>query len=394
MKNDPSGPRVCTACSCLCDDIDLAEETGRLRARSGACHLGAAWLEARPPLGIRWVFPDALPIPEPKVARVAAERLAAANAPIVVLTEAVTMEATRLSIAIAERLRATLVAIPAESEGPARSGLFAPEMTRSLGEVRACAELVLFWGCDPERTHPRWIERYAPDTVLENGTTRRRVGFLAAHRGQDIAQLDALRRHLERREPAQSLPLPHRTLAEQIGRVRAAHIVLGSDAAADPVLWDGLQTLAARTIDRVRLSISTLGAPGNARGVRESVLWQSGVQAPVDFSARPPRSLPYPSLEAILEGNGVDLVFCVGPSGESPREALEPRFPRAKWLSLETPGLDPRLRGRVMRSDGIVLWLCGEPSTGVADPTVRALERVVAHLPVAAPGAADAGSAP
>jgi formylmethanofuran dehydrogenase subunit B len=39
------------------------------------------------------------------------------------------------------------------------------EVTCPLGEVRSRADLVIFWGSDPARTHPRHMERYSADPV-------------------------------------------------------------------------------------------------------------------------------------------------------------------------------------------------------------------------------------
>ena len=42
-------------------------------------------------------------------------------------------------------------------------------------------------------------------------------------------------------------------------------------------------------------------------------------------------------------------------------------------MSPEESLLDPRLSGTIMRSDGIMLTLCGDPTQGLPDPTVELL---------------------
>ncbi|MBX9625885.1 MAG: formylmethanofuran dehydrogenase subunit B, partial [Gemmataceae bacterium] len=68
----------------------------------------------------------------------------------------------RAAVALADRLGATID--PAGTGGPAVVALQqAGQSTCSLGEVKARADLVVFWGSDPVSTHPRHLERYSLD---------------------------------------------------------------------------------------------------------------------------------------------------------------------------------------------------------------------------------------
>ena len=52
------------------------------------------------------------------------------------------------------------------------------ESTCSLGEIKNRADLVIFWGVDPVRSHPRHFERYSVDPVgmfVPNGRSDRTV---------------------------------------------------------------------------------------------------------------------------------------------------------------------------------------------------------------------------
>ena len=178
---------VCAACSCLCDDIVLEyRDDGALESVARACEIGERWLRAP-----RRLAPAATVRGDPIDLDVAIERAARmlidARAPLVEVASSTTLEASRAAWLLADRIGA---AVAAGSDGASRteagfddrSGLDVPEAGATLGEIRAHADLVVFWEADPLRTHPRHLERYSFDPMLRSGRARRLVVIDCASR--------------------------------------------------------------------------------------------------------------------------------------------------------------------------------------------------------------------
>jgi formylmethanofuran dehydrogenase subunit B len=411
-------PVVCAGCACFCDDILPAPPSF-----GNACPLGERYLREERPPGARALLPEGREAPLEEAARRAAAMLLEARAPALAGLAGLTIEAQREAVKLAESLQALLLPHPAEPEGARRSGLQAPDLTRSLGEVRGRADLVVFWRCDPLRTH---LERYSLDPPLlerEGGPRERRLVLIGGPRARE--DLTAGRAHRVIALPGEAPGPPDLDLARSLrairerkaapggearelwdllSRARNAHLFLGEEAAALPALWDQLQLLASRAPAPPRIALSTLGGWGNLRGAKEVLTWTCGLAGPLDFAGGAPRPLAAGvSLERLLLDGRIDFLLALGldPSSLSPaaasayraapRAVLGPRQDPGALLSFLVPGLDPRVQGRVMRPDGIVLWLSGGPESGVPDPAAEVLRSVGRAL--AASGAPPRGGA-
>ncbi|MBI4586988.1 MAG: hypothetical protein HY717_23495 [Planctomycetes bacterium] len=47
-ESPPAPPFVCARCGCLCDDLELRHEGGRIDPAANACDRGADWLNIQP----------------------------------------------------------------------------------------------------------------------------------------------------------------------------------------------------------------------------------------------------------------------------------------------------------------------------------------------------------
>ncbi|HEU5117506.1 MAG TPA: formylmethanofuran dehydrogenase subunit B, partial [Isosphaeraceae bacterium] len=155
---------TCLACGCLCDDLALVVESGRLIEARRACEKGRRHLladrsarENRPAATI-----NGQPVTSDEALRKAVNLLTQASAPLILGLSFASMEDQALAVALADRLGATL--------DPARSAETLPRLlalqrvgrvSATLGEVKNRADLVIFWGMDPLTTHPRHLERYS-----------------------------------------------------------------------------------------------------------------------------------------------------------------------------------------------------------------------------------------
>ena len=131
--------------------------------------------------------------------------------------------------------------------------------------------------------------------------------------------------------------------------------------------------LAADVQRRTRLSVLVLPhplAPPDHAGAASVVTWQTGLAfgpTGVDFGDGAPRPCP-----AGAAAGSVDVVLdASGGTWPAPcRIAVGRRVDDRADVAFVGPGLGIGLAARVMRFDGVVLWLCDDPDTAPADPTV------------------------
>ncbi|MFO0848509.1 MAG: formylmethanofuran dehydrogenase subunit B [Gemmataceae bacterium] len=150
---------ACTVCGCVCDDLTVTVDAGRVVRSERACRLAEPWFlgqSAGQPASA--AFDDA-------VSR-AAELLSAARNPLIYGLSRSTTEGQRAATALADRLGATIDTTASTGHAPSILALQqVGESTCTLGEVANRADLVIFWGSDPVVTHPRHLERYSADPV-------------------------------------------------------------------------------------------------------------------------------------------------------------------------------------------------------------------------------------
>lgn len=142
---------VCCGCGLLCDDLSGTTATG--------CTAADRWFAGPDQPAATTV--DGQPASLDDALTAAATRLATARRPLMTGLASATLEAVRFAGQLAEQLAAAVDAGGPETAmatGPtiARVG----EVTAAFEELRDRADLVVFWGCDPNVNHPRFLERF------------------------------------------------------------------------------------------------------------------------------------------------------------------------------------------------------------------------------------------
>lgn len=124
-------------------------------------------------------------------------------APLFIVDDSQSLEATRALLAIAEVVGGTVVwPAGAVARGAARSFAQVGQVTCSLGDVRSRADVVAFWGCDVARSHPRLIERMTPrtDQPAQFGDRARSmyllIGDVSGETRQQVEKTGVPTRHL------------------------------------------------------------------------------------------------------------------------------------------------------------------------------------------------------
>lgn len=332
---------TCLGCGCVCDDIEVTVERGRITEARHACQLGTAWfgdevLPARAQV-------DGNDRPVSEVLDAATAVLTTARRPLIYLAADISCEAQREGIACADILHASLQSLTSATAMPAM--LAAQERGRAgatLGEIRNRADVMLFWGVDPAMRYPRYWRRYAPEPagmfVPEGRRSRRVIAVdIGARRGPEeadervqltpateIATLTLMSSMLA------AVPVPDTTasiqargLAQQLAGARYAVIVADAEAegadAGSSLRAHALAGLAQALNHSTRGALSLLRGGGNRSGADGVLTAQTGYPAAVDFRGGYPAYTPHRALAAIDS----DAVLIVGAADRLPSAHAE-----------------------------------------------------------------------
>ncbi|WP_165229922.1 formylmethanofuran dehydrogenase subunit B [Aquisphaera insulae] len=415
---------TCLACGCLCDDIGLTVESGRVLDARSACPIGVAWFRgpiagevAGPPAAIEGTPVD----PRVAVAR-AAELLANARSPLVLGLDRSTNQTVAAAIGLADRVGAYVEIGDGMASMPRILAMQrVGRVSATLGEVKSRADVVVFWRSDPATTHPRHLERYSAEPrgrFIPGGRADRRLIVVDTHRTATAAKADwyleldegreletlwslrALVRGVDLRDDRIGSttgldPSALRDLAGQLAAARYGAFFLGEGERASPPARATARSEAASLLvrdlnSRTRFVLLSLGSPGNVAGAEGVLARQAGFPSCVDLSAGYPRSLPgvATAAERIAAGS-VDVALIVGSQGlgqgwTSKTSRIVIAGPGvtdgptpAVRLTASRPGIEEG--GSVTRVDGVSLPL--RPIRRPAFPTERDwIERILAAI--------------
>jgi formylmethanofuran dehydrogenase subunit B len=352
---------------------------------AGGCSVARAAAAPPPPSGPRAAGrPADL---ETALARAAA-LLAGARRPRVAGLAWSTIGSARRAVRLARRIGASIDieggdAVAAESEAIAIAGL----TSATFGAVRARADVVLLWRCDPRDEHPDLLPARLP--AAAGGGERRfvRLGTPDAAGEGDLEALAALRAlvlgraaHLApavagphaggvRVRPAPAGDIPLGALREAAAALSAAHhaaIVWDARAVRGPAgpavalalallardLDDGHPTGAASVTEsndpgapgRRRAVARSLGGGGDIAGALSAVLSEAGHARRLDHGEAADVALLVGARERLTEAGAVVAI-----GARTPRRLDEPDV----FLPAAVPGLSGE--GLWMRADGIAV---------------------------------------
>lgn len=413
--------RICTACPLLCDDL-----VDGPRGVEHACEAGAAAFAAARTLatagGEAWL--NAAPAASDQAIDAAAAAIVGGSRVLFTGLGDATLEAILAACDLAETIGAAVDSGGSEAArvtGPtiARVG----EVTAEWEELRDRADLVLFWFCDPARSHPRFLERFVqpspavakdrqtiavgPDAVLPPGPRHRHLPLPAE------AEVDAARilqaRMAARSTTATAIDAACGSVAEAIAAAECVGFVTRHD---DDLLglrsWSAASVLRgiahARPAFQIPLGGGVRGG-ANEKGVAAVSGWRYAATAAIPRADRGGAEFRPAECDArrMIERGDVDCVVVVGRASAAVdaavaaqgdrllivriTEAAEPVAGAA--IQIRTASQFMHRHGSMLRGDGRLIRLgdtapTERPSTEVV---VRAIEeRVRLRLSAAAGG--------
>lgn len=341
---------TCTFCGCLCDDIIVEVEDGRIARVRHVCANG------------RGVFMDYDPTPgQPTVAGreveweqavvEAARILVEADSPLIYGLSSSASEAQKKAVELADMVGAIIDTTSSVCHGPSGLAVQAVgEASCSLGEVRSRADFLIFWGCNPAASHLRHFERYSlkPEgryvpngrkdrhmvvvDVRPTASTKMADRFIQIAPGSDFEVLTTLRALVQGKgieaESIGGVPSTQlRELAERMKACRFGVCFMGMGltmtSARDYNVRE-LFTLVAELNQYTRFSVMPMRGHGNVAGADQVLTWQSGYPFAVSFARGYPQYGPGEfSAVDVLVREEVDaaLILASDPMAHFPRVA-------------------------------------------------------------------------
>lgn len=167
---------TCPVCGCLCDDIELTIENGKVVDAKNGCAMSESKFlgydgehRIQKPLIrkngklVETTFSEAI--------KETARLLSKAEYPLLYGWSSTSCEAIRAGIELAEYVGGVIDNTSTTCHGPSTLSMQDVGMSScTLGQVRHRADLIIYWGSDPWSSHPRHIERY---TLLPEGRFER-----------------------------------------------------------------------------------------------------------------------------------------------------------------------------------------------------------------------------
>jgi len=347
---------TCTYCGCLCDDIELHADNGRIVRAAHACALGRAWFFGHP---VDSQCPPTLVHGRPAAMQTAiaaaADMLERANLPLIFGLGNSTGEAQRAAILLAEEVGGVIDSHTSLTHGPSKLGAqLVGKVTTTLGEVRNRADLLIYWGSNPVESHPRHLTkftftpkgRFTPRgrhdrtmvvvDVRETLTARAADQFVQIRSGSDFEVLTALGA-LARSQPVDralveksGLTLGQLTdLVERMKRARFGAFFYGTGLTMSRGKHMNVAALLSLT---AALNVHTkfVAVPmrdyGNEAGADNIMSGITGYPFGVDFARGYPRSNPgeFTAVDLLVRQEAdAALIVAADPWSTMPQAALD-----------------------------------------------------------------------
>jgi formylmethanofuran dehydrogenase subunit B len=334
---------ACTVCGCVCDDLRITLEGGRIARAEGACRLAEPWFLSQDTLQPPVAHVEGQPASLQAALGRAANILRAARYPLIYGMSRSTTEGQRAAVALADRIGATIDTTASLCHAPSVMALQeAGESTCSLGEVKNRADLVIFWGSNPVESHPRHFERYAvlpQGQFVPQGRQGRTVVvadvrptasaeaadlFVPVEPGRDFEALWTLR-SLVRGVPVEattSTGAPLTLLTELAGRMKSCRFGIVFFGLGLSMTGLGHRSVEALLLlvrdlnDHTRFYARRMRVQGDVTGADSVLAWQTGYPFSVNLARGYPRYNPGEfSAQDVLERGEADACLLLGSEG-------------------------------------------------------------------------------
>jgi formylmethanofuran dehydrogenase subunit B len=372
---------ACAACGLVCENITVRIDKDKIVSAEDACPQCAARLIGQSVGALSSATIDGKSSTVDAAIERAAEMLSASRAPLIYGLVGSDVSTQRAAVALTDRLGATIdPALPVFHRAAIEAFQSVGISTCTLGEVKHRADLVMFWGCDPDMTHSTLRERFL--SVTGEFVSRRKIVAISSQKpkghvdeffqlpaDQQYTFISSLRALISGRDVSSAFQIELQTLAELFKTANYSAIIFSSDL-------NGLVELEAlfQLVRQLNASSRCIAIGLGGTQIENVLAWQTGYPCSVNFALGYPRySFHTFSANYLLEHQQIDVVVMVGSGGlehlsASAKKQLETlpiillddasqqnQLKPAVAISTALPGI--HCSGTVFRMDGVPLRL-------------------------------------
>jgi len=347
---------ICSFCGCLCDDINVEVEEGKILRVRHACRLGSSKIMGHG----RIVSPMIRKEGELKEVSYqeaydrAAEILLKAEKPLLYGWASTVCEAQKKGILLAEEVGAVLDSTATVCHGPSVIGIEEKGLPgATLGQVKNRADTIVFWGCNPAEAHPRHSLRYSSNVcgkftpegrsgrkiivvdVRETKTSKNADIFVKIRPGNDYEVISALRLLVAGKGELVSDNIGGVATEELAGLARglleakfgAVFFGLGiTHSRGRYKNIDNALSLVAELNSHTKFVIMPMRGHYNVGGIGQVLAWSSGYPMSVDFTRGAPYFNPGETAACDLLGRAdtdAAMIIAADAASNFPRAAVE-----------------------------------------------------------------------
>jgi formylmethanofuran dehydrogenase subunit B len=347
---------VCPFCGCLCDDIHLEVKDGEIVKNDNGCAISKAKFLNR--MEDRYTQPwvkkngEKTEVSLEEAIKKAVEIMSKARRLLVYGLSSTENDAHREAYKIAETTGGVVDNTASVCHGPSIMGVQeSGEPAGSLAEVKNRADLIIYWGSNPQFAHPRHLSRYVkvPGAYIKDPKAEREIWVVDIRKsitagiadksvilepGTDLEFISALRAIL-RGHPLDVEEVAGHTIEE------LSEIVEHLKNVKYGILFFGLGLTQSkgrhRNIDAaIRLvqdlnsftkwNMMPMRGHYNVAGANKTSTWQTGYPFAVDYARGYPRYQPgeFTAVDMLVNGEAdVLLNIASDPAAHFPRAAIQ-----------------------------------------------------------------------
>lgn len=346
---------TCPVCGCLCDDVELTIENGKIvKVKNGCAMCRSKFLgysnEHRILKPLIRKNGNLVEASFEQAVKKAAQILAEANYPIIYGWSSTSCEAIRVGIELAEEVGGVIDNTATICHGPSILGIQDVGISScTLGQIRHRADLVIYWGSNPLVAHPRHMRRYTAFSkgrfqkgkrklivvdVRKTETAETADYFIQVKPNKDYEILQVLRaliwdQEIEVDEVA-GVPVEHlEEVADLMIECSFGILFFGAGLAMTKGKVRNVDAALSLVRDlnmRTKFVIMPMRGHFNVTGADTVFTWQTGYPYAVDFSLGYPRYNPgEASVIDILLRRESDaaLIVASDPVANFPKKAAE-----------------------------------------------------------------------
>jgi formylmethanofuran dehydrogenase subunit B len=306
---------ACAACGLICEEITVRVEADKIVAVENACPQCTARLIGQSANGSsNATIGNAI--------ERAADILTKSKSPLIYGLVGSDIATQRAAIALADHLGATIdPALPPHHRAAIEAFQSVGISTCTLGEVKHRADLVVFWGCDPDNSHPELYKRFLEPAG--KFVSKRRIIAIGSQRPSgrvdEFTQMAVEEQHifistLRAIVAGREMGAPNKhlhTLAEQLKAASYSAMFFGTEMNGVPELEALFQLV--RQLNAYTRSV-VLGLGGTQ--IENVLTWQTGYPFAANFALGYPRYCPHTfSANHLLEHEQADAVVLIGSEG-------------------------------------------------------------------------------